>query len=92
MSLHSTGKGWGGADSSTETQPEPSLCTHRGGCGEGGLDLTQVPTGSLRARAILIRPALVRALIVLALTLSLSCLSLDLSVKGPLAGGGGGGG
>lgn len=52
----------------------------------GGLDLTQEPTGSLRARAILIRQALVRAFICLSFD-PLSCLSLDLSVKGPLIGG-----
>lgn len=57
---------------STQIRPDPTLRPRRRGCGEGGLDLTQVSTGSLRARAILIRQALVRASIVLALTLSLS--------------------
>lgn len=78
---------------STQIRPDPTLRPRRRGCGEGGLDLTQVSTGSLRARAILIRQALVRAFDCLSFDpLSLSCLSLDLSVKGPLAGGGDGGG
>lgn len=54
---------------STQIRPDPTPCPCRRGCGVGGLDPTQEPTGSLRARAILIRQALVRALIVLALTL-----------------------
>lgn len=58
------------ADSEAITSDQtPTFCPSRGGCGVGGLDLTQGPTGSLGARAILIRQALVRALIVLALTL-----------------------
>ncbi len=59
----------GGWQCGAQIRPDPTLRPRRRGCGVGGLDLTQEPTGSLRARAILIRQALERALIVLALTL-----------------------
>lgn len=45
------------------------------GRGGGVSDPTRAPTGTLRARAILIRQALVRALIVLPLTLCPVCHS-----------------
>lgn len=60
--------GDGGRQCCTHIRPASTVCPHRRGCGVGGLDLTQEPTGSLRARTILIRRALVRALIVLVLT------------------------
>lgn len=58
----------------------------------GGQDLSEVPAGSLRARAILIRQASVRAAIVLALTLSLHFITGPLSEGPPGWGRGGGGG
>lgn len=61
--------GTGGLQCSAQIWADPTLRPSRRSCGVGGLDLPPEPTGSLRARAILIREALARALIVLALTL-----------------------
>lgn len=76
-----------GADSAALGSDQTLLSPSRRGCGVGGLDLTQEPTGSLQATAILIRQALVRAMIVLDLTL---CPVYHWTREGPplLAGGG----
>lgn len=69
----------------TGTRVERATLPSRGGRGVRGLDLPQGPTGSLRARTILIRQALVRAAFCLRID-PLSCVTLELTVEGPLTG------